>query len=269
MSDLAGLGAGSAAGGLPVLARANPLSKIFAALLLVVVLVLSLDMVSAGVALVLEVLLLPLAGLRLTMLLRRCWPILLAAVGVAYGTALLAEKAGQVVLEAGPFLLTSGSLAAATAVFLRSLAIGLPGILLLASTDPTDVADALAQRGRLPTRFVFGALAAMRLVGLLMEEWQSLGLARRARGVGRGSGGLPRVRSLAGQTMALLVQALRRACRLAAAMEAKGFGAGPRTWARPSVFSTLDAVVVLGGVIISALAVMTAVFLGAWKPVFW
>jgi energy-coupling factor transport system permease protein len=67
--------------------------------------------------------------------------------------------------------------------------------------------------------------------------------------------------------MALLVQAIRRASRLAVTMEAKGFGAGPRTWARESTFSRRDAWVGAGGLAIAALAVGAAVVLGTWNPV--
>ena len=103
---------------------------------------------------------------------------------------MLAEKTGSVLLDAGPLLFTTDSVTAGIAIGLRGLAIALPGIYLLLSTDPTDLADALAQKLRLPQRFVLGALAAMRLVGLLVSEWQSLGMARRARGVGADAGAL-------------------------------------------------------------------------------
>ena len=104
----------------------------------------------------------------------------------------------------------------------------------MSCTDPTDLADALAQKARLPHRFVLGTLAAMRLVGLMAEEWQTIGMARRARGVGSHGSPLQRLRATLGQSFGLLVQAIRRASRLAVTMEARGFGSGQRTWARES-----------------------------------
>lgn len=247
------------------LAQANPLSKLASAALLTLAVLVTVDWVSAAVVLSLELVLLPLLHIRAGTLLRRIWPLLVAALVGAWGTALLAEKTGTVLVEAGPVVLTSGSVAAGTAIGLRGLAIALPGIYLLASTDPTDLADALAQKLRLPPRFVLGALAAMRLVGLLVEEWRTIGLARHARGAGPDAGGLARLKGFAGQSLALLVQAIRRATRLAVAMEARGFGAGERTWARTSVFNRRDAVVLAVGLAVSIGAVAAAVAAGTFN----
>lgn len=249
------------------LARANPLAKLGAGVVLTIALLLSVDWVSATAALIMEVALLPLAGISLRMLVLRGWPILVAAVTGGWGTALLAPKTGEVMLSLGPVILTSGSLEAGFAIALRGVAIALPGIMVLASTDPTDLADALAQKLRLPHRFVLGALAAMRLVGLLIAEWQTLGMARRARGVGAEPGFFRGVKAQLGQAMALLVQAVRRASRLAITMEAKGFGAGERTWARESTYSQTDLWVVGAGVVMAGVSVGAAVGLGTWNPV--
>ena len=102
----------------------------------------------------------------------------------------------------------------AGAIFLRVLAIAVPSVVLFATTDPTDLADALAQLVRLPARFVLGALAGLRLVGLLIDDWRELAMARRARGVADTG----RIRRFAGQTFALFVLAIRRGTKLATAM---------------------------------------------------
>ena len=248
-----------------LLPRANPLSKLFAAVVISVVVMLSVDWVSAGVVLGSELLLLPLLGISVRRLFLRAWPFIVAAIVAAYGTALLAEKTGRVLFELGPVLFTEDSVNAGLAIGLRALAIALPGLFLLSSTDPTDLADALAQRLKAPHRFVLGALAGMRLVGLLMDEWRTLGLARHARGVGHEGNPAARFANFLGQAFGLMVQAIRRATRLAVAMEARGFGAGPRTWARESTFSGIDAGVVLVGMLIAALAVTASVLAGTWN----
>lgn len=251
-----------------VLAHANPVSKLAASLVLALVLIFSVDWVSGSVALLCELAILPLAGLAVSDFLRRAWPLIAAAIVGGYATALLAPDTGAMLLTLGPATFSEGSLEAGLAIMLRGLAIALPGVLLLASTDPTDLADGLAQKVRLPHRFVLGALAAMRLVGLLVEEWQTLGMARRARGVGGGRSPYGRIRQLLGQSFALLVQAIRRATKLAVTMEARGFGGEHRTWARTSHFALIDLWVFAGGVLIAALAVTAAVVLGTWNPIF-
>lgn len=250
-----------------LLARANPLSKFTAVLLITAVLALSIDWVSASVALVFELLLFPLAGLTLSLLWQRGWPLILAAAIGGWSTSILAADSGKILLDAGIWTMSEGSLQLGIGFLLRGFAIALPAVLLMSCTDPTDLADALAQKARLPHRFVLGTLAALRLVGLMAEEWQTIGMARRARGVGARGSLVQRVKATLGQSFGLLVQAIRRASRLAVTMEARGFGGGPRTWARPSTFSLLDLWVVGGGVLVAGLALFAAVTAGTWNMV--
>lgn len=248
-----------------LLLRANPLSKLLAASLLTLVVMLSVDWVSAAVVLGSEILLMPLLGISVRQLSKRSWPFVVAALVAGNGTALLAEKTGRVLAEWGPVLFTEDSVNSGVAVALRALAIALPGVFLLTSTDPTDLADALSQKLGMPHRFVLGALAGMRLVGLLFDEWRTLGLARHARGVAFEGNPVAKARNFLGQAFGLIVQAIRRATRLAVAMEARGFGGGQRTWARESTFSPLDVWVSLTGALIAGAAATAAVLAGTWN----
>lgn len=247
------------------IARANPVAKLVASLVIAVVLVLTVDVVSAATALVLELLVLPFAGLRLPDLVRRTAPVWIAAPLAGATTVLYGRDSGAVL---GQFLfvsVTEGSVELGAAITLRVLAVGLPSVVLIATTDPTDLADGLAQILRLPSRFVLGGLAGMRLIGLLVEDWRTLAMARRARGVADGTGPIHAVRSLGSRTFSLLVLAIRRGSRLATAMEAKGFGSdAPRTWARESRLAWSDGLLVAGGVLIAAAAVLAAVAAGTW-----
>jgi energy-coupling factor transport system permease protein len=250
-----------------LLARANPLSKVAAVFLVTAVLALSIDWVSASVALAFELLMFPLAGLTLMLLWQRGWPLIIAAAVGGWSTSILAPDSGKTLIDVGIWTMSEGSLELGVGFMLRGLAIALPAVLLMSCTDPTDLADALAQKARLPHRFVLGTLAAMRLVGLLAEEWQTIGMARRARGVGSRGSALQRVKATLGQSFGLLVQAIRRASRLAVTMEARGFGGGTRTWARESTYSRLDAWVLGGGVLMAGAAFAAAVGAGTWNMV--
>ena len=247
------------------LARANPVAKLGAVTAISVVLLLSLDVVTAATALALELALLPWCGLPARALWGRVRLVVLAAVPAAVGTALVGVDGGSRIAGFGPLTVTSGSLLAGAAVLLRIPALALPGVVLLATTDPTDLADALAQVLRLPARFVLSALAALRLFGVLAQEWEDLTLARRARGLGE-ERGAARVREAFGRAYALLVLAVRRATTLATAMEARGFGASTtRTWARRSRFTASDALVVAGGLALGLLATAAGVAAGTWR----
>lgn len=247
------------------LAAVNALAKLVAAMIISVTLLLSIDPVSAGVALALIGLALPFARLRVRDLVLRLWPIALSALLAGVATVLYGRPSGAVYLEWGLLRITDGSISLALAIVLRVLAIAIPAVVLFATTDPTDLADALAQIARLPARFVLGALAGLRLVGLLVEDWRELALARRARGVADHG----RIRRFLGQAFALFVLAVRRGSTLATAMEARGFGAPiPRTWARTSRLRPRDGMLVLIAVGIAAAAVVAAVVAGTWTLVF-
>lgn len=246
--------------------RVNPVAKLLAAVVLAVVLLLSIDWVSAGTALVLEALLLPFAGLSARQLLTRTAPLWVAGPTSVVAIALYGRDGGATLLQLGFVSVTEGSLALAGAIGLRILAVGIPGIVLFATTDPTDLADGLGQVLRLPARFVLGGLAGLRLVGLFMDDWRQLALARRARGVADAGGPIGALRRFGQQAFALLVLSVRRGSKLATAMEAKGFGGDtPRTWARPSTFGARDVVLVALGVVIAAAAVVAAVVAGTWE----
>lgn len=257
----------TASGRTSLLGRSNPLAKLGAVALATIPLVATLDFVSAGLVVLVTLCLLPLAGITIARFLARAWPLLVAGMFGAWGTALVGNDSGAVLLDLAVFTVTEGSLVAGLATGLRAFAVAVPAVLVFSTTDPTDLANALAQKARLPHRFVLGALAGMRLLGLLVEEWTTLGMARRARGVGsRGSLG-QRILANLGQAFGLLVQAIRRASRLAVTMEAKGFGGAERSWARESVFARRDLGVVAGGALLGAAAVWASVASGQWNLV--
>ncbi|GAA5031794.1 energy-coupling factor transporter transmembrane component T family protein [Microbacterium fluvii] len=244
------------------LAGINPVAKLGAAAALTIPLVLTLDPVSAGVALVLELLLFPFAGLGWREFWSRTAIVWVLAPLTAVTIALYGETSGTVYVDWFLVRISEGSLQLALATMLRVLAIALPSVVLFATVDPTDLADGLGQVLRLPARFVMGGLAGLRMVGLFLDDWRALELARRARGVAdRG-----RLRRFAGMAFALLVLSIRRGAKLSTAMEARGFGApGQRTWARPSPFGRREWMLIALGLTIAAVAIVAAVATGAWN----
>lgn len=247
------------------LATLNPVAKLGAALIVTLALLLSIDPVSAGVALGLELVLLLFAGLPLRTIATRTAPVWIAAPLAGLTTLLYGQTSVTVYVQWWAVEISDGSIALAWATALRVLAIGIPAVLLFVTIDPTDLADGLGQLLRLPARFVIGALAGLRLIGLFADDWRALTLARRARGVAE-SGAL---RRFAGQAFALFVLSLRRGTKLATAMEARGFGAdATRTWARPSVFRARDWAALAVALLVAGVAVGAAITLGTWNAPF-
>jgi len=226
------------------LARVNPVAKLLAAAILMAVLFVASGPVPSAIVLAGVVACLPLTGLAVSALLMRTWPLLVAALTVGVLNVVLAPASTE-----GP------DLANGLALGLRLLGIALSGVLALATTDPTDLGDALQQQARLPARLAVGIMAAVRTLPILAAEWQLLGMARRARGVGVGSSPLAAARLAFGRLLALLVGTVRRATRLALAMEARGFGAEAcRTIARRQRIRAADGVLVVAAVALAAVA---------------
>ncbi|GAA1047168.1 energy-coupling factor transporter transmembrane component T [Rothia amarae] len=234
------------------LGQLNAGVKLLATLLMTIGLLLVKDWVSVGSIFLLELVALRLLGLNPLKLLGTFWPILFAALLSGWSTSLLVEKTGETLIHWGVLWITTDSLTVGVTLALRGLALALPGLMLITTTDPTDIADSLAQTAKLPARFVLAALASLRLVGLMMSEWNVLGQARRARGLGSHDSLWQRLKTLVGQTFALLVQAIRRGTRLATTMEARGFGSGKRTWARVPTYSRADLWFFVGALAICA-----------------
>jgi energy-coupling factor transport system permease protein len=237
------------------MARINPVAQIIAISVVTVVLLAGVDPVTPAVVVAAELCLLPAAGLRRpAVLLRRAWPLLTAAASVGFVNVALS---GTTTPRTG------------LGLALRVLGLALPGLLLVASTDPVRLADALTVHWRVPTRFAYGALAALRLAPLLAAEFESIRLARRTRGIEAGGNPVAAVRLLAGAAFTLLVAAVRRGSRLATAMDARGFDSGiTRSNARGSELHRRDGAFVAGTLAVCAAAVALSLAMGTWAPVF-
>lgn len=219
------------------LRRRSPLAVLGAVMAYTSALIISMDWLSAAIALSLSTVIMLAWGVRPRVMLRRGWFVLCIAPLSSLTMLLYADPDGSRILwEWWIARVSDRSIEMAIAIGLRVLAAGLPAVTLLMDIDATRLADALGQRLRWSPRFVLGALAGIRLLSVFEEDWRSMEQARRARGLGDGG----RLRRLGGMAFALLVVALRRGGRLATAMEARGLGRSARTWARPASFTAAD-----------------------------
>lgn len=171
-------------------------------------------------------------------------PLVFAALTVGFFNALLnpanANPAFAAVTSLGPIRLTAPAISAGVALSCRVGAVAALGIAFGLTTDTTRLVDALVQQAHMPERFAYGALAAFQAIPRLAEDLVALREARRIRGL-RASWH-PRI------LVGLLVLAIRRADRLAVAMDARGFGSGQRTRFRSVEWSLADGVLLGAGV---------------------
>ena len=160
-----------------------------------------------------------------------------------------ADTGAAAIAQVGPFRITQAALAAGVGLGLRVAAIGAVGAVFALTTDTTRLVDSLVQQGRVPERFAYGALAAYSAVPRFSEDLATLRQARRIRGL-RG-GWHPRL------LVSLLVLAIRHGDRMAIAMDARGFGSGPRSRYRVIQWTWLDLAVGVAAIAVLVLALAT------------
>lgn len=246
-----------------LLASLNPAFRLVGGFVVGLPLLFSLDVVSAGVALALEVVLFWILGIHPGRLVKSSWPVFLAAPGSALAVVLYGKASGAVFVEWGMIYVTEGSVTLAVATFLRVLAIGVPALVMILGIDVTRLADAFSLVFHLPDRFVYGGLAGMRLFAVVRDDWAALTASRRSRGLGDDN----RLIAFFPQAFALLVLSIRRSASLAVAMEARSFGAETgraRTHARTSPVRDREWIFLAGCLVVPLVALGVAVGVGSF-----
>lgn len=235
------------------LGRASPLLKLAIALGWLVALAFSYDVRPAAVVALAAVT----AGLslgrippgRLAAGLAPLWAV---ALGIGLTNALFAaantDPANAVAIVLGPLRLTWAGIAGGVGIAARVVAVAAVGVVFGQTTEPTRLVDSLVQQARAPERFAYGALAAYQAIPRLAAELTTLHQARRIRGLR--TGWHPRM------LVGLLVLAIRHGDRVALAMDARGFGSGPRTRYREVRWTPRDAALGIGAAAVAALAVL-------------
>lgn len=156
-------------------------------------------------------------------------------------------------LIGGPVHVSPAGLVYGVTIVCRLLAIFAASLLFVLTTNPVDLVVALIQQVRLPVKVGYAVFAAYRFMPLVHEELENIQAAHHVRGGVEGSGPIARARRLFGYAIPLLAISVRRAERVALAMDSRGFGARPdRTYFRRTTFRRADLWFVM-----AALAVVT------------
>lgn len=245
--------------------KLNPISRFIGALLLCLPMFVTLDIVSASIAFGLDVLLFAIAGVTPWYVLRHTWPVWIAASGSFISVLLYGQSSGDDIFKFGWMHISQGSLYLAICTFVRVASVAVPGVILAIGLDPTDLADGLVQILHFSPRFVYGALAGLRMFSLLQNDWRAFGLARRSRGISDGKA----LQRMLSQSFGLLVLSIRRGTKLATAMEARAFGSSiKRAPARKSKLTAYDWIFYVICIAVPAIALYASIQTGYWHNAF-
>ncbi|WP_101842190.1 energy-coupling factor transporter transmembrane protein EcfT [Halobacillus sp. Marseille-P3879] len=156
--------------------------------------------------------------------------------------------------------------------FFRGLHLGFRGIIFAAlgvifalTTRPVYLFYSLMQQLKLKPKYAYSFMAAIRLIPIMIEEMQTLHYALKVRGVQAEKGIRGFYKKLKSYAIPLLSQSIRRAYRIAVAMEAKRFSNHTnRTYFYKLGFSRFD--VLLMGCLLTIICL--AYYTGIHHPYF-
>jgi len=149
----------------------------------------------------------------------------------------------------GPFFpITDYGIERGLSIASRFLLVVLSSMLFVAVTDPTILAHTLT-RLRIPYRYSFALIIALRFLPLFDSEHQVVRLAQKSRGIQPEMGGLRKIlRTIQYTFFPLLVSSLSRVESLAISMDGRGFGySSNRTYFRKSHWKISDTLLLVLG----------------------
>jgi energy-coupling factor transport system permease protein len=249
--------------------RRNPTAKVAAHLVLSLLLTIVFDPFTPLAFLVLTFAVgRTLGHMPLRTMLKALVPFWLIAASLMISNALFANHPEKAIVlwRGGPFVATIEGAMIGLSLAERSMTVATFSVLLMMSTDPTDLVRSLVQQAHLPQRFAYPALAAYRFLPLLQTELETIRLAHRLRGVGRRRGPLGWLREQGRLAIPLLANAIRRSERVALAMDARGFAAQrTRTHYRQIRFDAADWWVIAMAAMVGSTIVLASARLGVLR----
>lgn len=248
-----------------LLHRLNPVVKLIAFSILMIVPALFLNPVVPATFLALALLLgWGLGGLTPIKMLRTLAPfLLLAASLILFNTIFYGGPRARLLAHLGPLKVWEEALVVGSSIGLRLLCLTSYSALFVWTTTPSQLAASLIQQARLPYQLAYAILAAYRFLPILQAELENIRAAHRVRGAYAERGLLAYKESWRRYSIPLLANGIRQAERLAIAMDARGFGALPtRTHYVQSPLAAHD-LLFLASVLLAVVAILlTLAFLG-------
>ncbi|MBS4196240.1 energy-coupling factor transporter transmembrane component T family protein [Lederbergia citri] len=128
----------------------------------------------------------------------------------------------------------------------KTACFGFLGLAFVLTSRPILFFYALMQQFRLPSKYAYSFIASIRMLPVIVDELQTRSNALKVRGVQFSKGIRGYFERLRMYTVPLFAQSIRRAQRVAVAMEAKRYQMGAkRTYFYPTNYSKMDIVFVV------------------------
>ncbi|MFC7392685.1 energy-coupling factor transporter transmembrane component T family protein [Scopulibacillus cellulosilyticus] len=152
-------------------------------------------------------------------------------------------------------VISEESLARGLHIGLRTFLYAMLSLVFASTTKPVLFFYSLMQQLKLPPKFAYGFLAAFRILPIMYEEFHIIRAAMKVRGIEKNKGLKGQYNKVKRYAITLLAQSIRRAQRMAVAMEAKRFSlAANRTYYYKVPVSSYDFIFFLTMLVIMAAA---------------
>jgi energy-coupling factor transport system permease protein len=173
------------------------------------------------------------------------------------------NAAADALLWIGPVKVTGPALWAAGTLWLRLMCFALLSLVFVQTTQPQHLILSLVHQLHLNYRVAFGTMVGYRMLPLLQADYQTIRAAQRVRGVREGRGPLRAWGRFRRYAIPLLAGSVRKAGRVAIAMDARAFGAFPdRTYRERMVVRRSDWLLVAAVVVVVTVIVIAFRLLG-------
>lgn len=154
-----------------------------------------------------------------------------------------AERGATIIIELAGIPIALEDVENGLSLGLRSVVFGTWSLLFVMTTKPTLLLLGLVQQGKCPPKFGYGLMAAYSLLPAFKEELETLRLAHQLRGIDDSKTIRGTYLQMQRYAIPLLASAIRKASRIAVAMESKGFtGSYDRTYYTKISWTWRDAV---------------------------
>jgi energy-coupling factor transport system permease protein len=202
-----------------------------------------------------------LGGLPLRELLRPLAVFVLAGIAILLANVFFNKQnaTSVVVFSIGPVDVTRAALWAAASLWLRLLCFALLSLVFVRTTEPQHLLLSLVHQLHMSDRVAYGVMVGYRMLPVFQADYATIRAAQRLRGVREGSAFFHPFSRIRRYALPLLAGAVRRAGRIAIAMDARAFGALPRrTYRERMVVTSADWVFLALVVLLVALIVTTS-----------